>query len=229
MGSERHEVVAGLDPIRTELAELTRAATLAAGLVLAASACSGAEPRTAAAAPPSIAEGWTQQPGLRVDSILPMEVQLARFRHGLPVVTALDNAARSADDLVRQFLTAVGKADTTALAGLTLSRSEYAWLYFPTSVYAAPPYELPPDLAWTLSRAASEKGASRVIRRLSGPRLRFHGYRCGQQASEGPNRFWRQCTVDYEHPAEGRVSRRLFATIMERDGRYKFLSYANDF
>jgi len=222
-------MVAGVDPIRTELAEFTRAATLAAGLVLAASACRGAEPRTAAAAPPSIAERWTQQPGLRVDSILPMEVQLARFRHGLPVVTALDNGARSADDLVRQFLTAVGKADTAALAGLTLSRAEYAWLYFPTSVYATAPYELPPDIAWTLSTAVNEKGVSRVVHRLGGAAIRFHGYRCGQEAREGANRFWRQCTLEYEHPEEGRVSRRLFGTIMERDRRYKFLSYANDF
>lgn len=221
--------MAGVDPVRTELAALARAAALVAGIVLAAGACRGTEPRAAEAAPSPIAEGWTQRPGLHVDSILPMEVQLARFRHGLPVATALNNGARSADDLVRQFLTAVVKADTAVLAGLTLSRSEYAWLYFPTSLYAAAPYELPPDVAWTLSRAASEKGAGRVIRRLSGARLHFHGYRCGQEASEGPNRFWRQCTVDFEHPAEGRVSRRLFGSIMERDGRYKFLSYANDF
>ena len=222
-------MVAGMDPIRPQLAAFARAAALVAGSLLATSACSGTEPRAAEAARPLIAEGWTQQPWVLVDSILPMEVQLARFRHGLPVATALNNGARSADDLVRQFLTAVVKADTAALAGLTLSRSEYAWLYFPTSVYAAAPYELPPDLAWTLSTAASEKGASRVIRRLSGARLHFHGFRCGQEADEGPNRFWRQCTVDFEHPAEGRVSRRLFGSIMERDGRYKFLSYANDF
>lgn len=164
-----------------------------------------------------------------VDSTLPMDVLLARFRRGLPEVTSMEHGARSADDLVRQFLAAVGTGDAAALTDLTLSRSEYGWLYFPTSVYAAAPYELPPEIAWTLSTAASEKGLGRVTRRLGGVPIRFHGHRCAQESKEGANRFWRQCVVEYEHPGEGRASRRLFGTIMERDGRYKFLSYANDF
>ena len=220
-------MVAGVDPIRAQLAALARAAALVAGLALATSACSGTEPRAAEAAPPP--EERKSGPAPIIDSILPMDVLLARFRRGLPEVTSLEHGVRSADDLMRQFLAAVGTGDTAALADLALSRSEYGWLYFPTSVYAAAPYELPPELAWTLSTVASEKGIGRVTRRLGGAQIRFHGYQCGQEAREGRNRFWRECVVEYEYAGEGRVLRRLFGTIMERDGRYKFLSYANDF
>ncbi|CAN5375664.1 hypothetical protein BH23GEM2_BH23GEM2_13690 [soil metagenome] len=158
-----------------------------------------------------------------------MDVLLGRFRNGLPQVTSLEGGEPSVNGLVGRFVSAVERGDTAALAGLSVSRREYAWLYFPSSVYAAPPYELPPNIAWMLSAAASEKGLARVVRRLRGSTLHLRGYRCAKEAHEGLNRFWSQCVIDYEDQHEGRTSRRLFGTIMERDGQYKFLSYANDF
>lgn len=158
-----------------------------------------------------------------------MEVLLARFRSGLPVATALEGGAASADELVDRFLSAVARGDTVTLAQLRVTRAEYAWLYFPTSVYAAAPYELAPDVAWMLSTAASEKGLTRVVGRLGGAQLELRGYTCVQQGREGENRFWRECTLAYDHPVDGPASRQLFGSIMEHGGRYKFLSYANDF
>lgn len=163
------------------------------------------------------------------DSILPMDLLLARFRDGIPRVTSLDGGETSADRLVFRFMTAIDRGDTVTLARLRVSRGEYAWLYFPTSAYTAPPYELPPDVAWMLSAAASEKGLARVVRRLRGSSLQVRDYRCWKEAREGPNRFLSQCMVEYDDQHEGPVARRLFGTIMERDGHYKFLSYANDF
>lgn len=207
---------------------MVRMKALVAGLALAVSACSGDGARAATAAPVAV-EGILAPTGLVTDSVLPMHVLLQRFRAGLPVAVALQNGAHSVDELVEWFMSAVERADTAMLARIAVSRAEYAWLYFPTSVYATAPYELPPDVAWTLSAAASEKGLTRVVRRLGGSPLRFSAIRCAQEAREGVNRFWRQCTVEYQHATEGNLSRRLFGTIMEHGGRYKFLSYANDF
>jgi hypothetical protein len=201
---------------------------LAAGLVLAVSGCSGDGIRAATAAPVA-GDGPRAPIDLVTDSVLPMHVLCQRFRSGLPVAVALENGAHSADELIERFMSAVERSDYVTLAQIAVSRAEYAWLYFPTSVYATAPYELPPDVAWTLSAAASKKGLTRVVRRLGGTPLRFHVFHCAQEAREGPNRFWRQCTVQYEQATEGHFSRRLFGTIMERDGRFKFLSYANDF
>lgn len=228
MGPEWLEVVAGVDAVRAQLTLMLRVAALAAGFVLAVGGCTR-DGIPAATATPLVENGASAPADLVTDSVLPMHVLLHRFRANLPVAIALENGAHSVDELIDRFMSAVERSDTVTLAQIAVSRAEYAWLYFPASVYATAPYELPPDIAWMLSAAASGKGLTRVVRRLGGKPLRLRGYHCTEEAREGANRFWRDCSVEYEHVVEGQRSRRLFGTIMERDGRYKFLSYANDF
>lgn len=165
-----------------------------------------------------------------VDSILPMAEALRRFTADLPVVRGLDGGATSRDALVAAFVQAVERNDTAAIRRLHVSRAEYAYLYFPSSIYMNEPYRQPPATAWLLNAGNSDKGVSRVLRRLGGHELEWRGYSCSNEAREGDNSFFRSCTIDYRDPQEGtRVSRRLFGAIIERDSRYKFLSYANDF
>jgi hypothetical protein len=213
-------MVGGLDKLRTKLNTLcivAVAALAAAGCDRAAEA--GTRPARAVAAPLT-----------KIDSILPPGEALRRFQSALPVVTEFADAPRARNRLVSEFITALERADTAALAKLRVSKPEYAFLYFPSSVYSRKPYELPPDIAWLLSDQNSEKGSTRLVRRLSGRDLRFDGYSCGISAKEHENVFWRDCQVTYVDPASSvRVTRGLFGAIMRRDGRYKFLSYANDF
>jgi hypothetical protein len=165
-----------------------------------------------------------------VDSVLPAGVALQRFQHGLPRVAKLDGAARSRDELVKRFMAALSSGDSAALARLHVTRAEYAFLYYPSSVYTRKPYELPPDIAWLLSEQNSRKGRDRLLRRLAGTRLVLRGYECGAADSEGENQFWRSCQVHYTDPALGQtVTKRLFGPIIEREGSYKLLSYSNDF
>lgn len=165
-----------------------------------------------------------------VDSILPMDEAIRRFREGLPEVERLTGGARSREELVTAFIRAVQSGDTTALRGMLVSRAEYAYLYFPSSIYMNKPYELAPGLAWFMNMQNSEKGITRVMRRLGGQDLGFDGYECTDEVTEGANTFWRSCTVSYRDPErKSRVARRLFGAIIERGGQHKFLSYANDF
>lgn len=162
--------------------------------------------------------------------MLPPGEALRRFQSELPVVTALEDGAPGRDQLVSQFMKALERADTVALEQLALSQAEYAYLYFPSSVYSRKPYELPPDIAWLLNEQNSRKGEIRILRRLSGRDLKFGGYTCGSPVSEQENVFWRDCQVRYIDPAGAQpVTRKLFGTIIARGHRYKFLSYANDF
>lgn len=192
------------------------AASLAAWLVLAASSCVG-EAR---------GERSTEEP---LDRSLPMAVLIARFNDDQPAVGGFEGGSESKEVLVAEFMRAVERADSTTLRQLAVTRAEYGQLYFPTSRYASPPYELPPEVAYMLSTAASDKGLFRILRRLGGRPLRYSGHSCADSAAEGENTFWRECTVAYEQPGEGRVQRRLFRAIIERNGRYKILSYASDF
>lgn len=159
-----------------------------------------------------------------------MEEALRRFTADLPVTKALEGGAGSRDELVAGFVRAVERNDTAAIRRLHVTRAEYAYLYFPSSIYMNEPYRQPPGTAWLLNGGNSDKGVSRVLRRLGGRELEWRGYTCSIEAREGDNSFSRSCTMEFRDPeTQTHVSRSLFGAIIERDGRYKFLSYANDF
>lgn len=227
-------MVGGLDELRSELKELTRQGEkparlrrlFFAGLLVAgwATACGQLRDQP----PPGSADSGA--PLARADSIPSTDLALAQFRAGLPRVFRLANGAASRDELVADFIRAVERNDTSAVQRMHISRAEYAYLYFPTSIYMREPYRQPPAIAWLLSSQASEKGISRVMQRLGGQQLGFQRYECGEDSREGENRFWRSCAITYRDPRGGViVTRRLFGAIIERGGRYKILSYANDF
>ena len=171
------------------------------------------------------------QPGYIVDSILPIEEQLRRFRAGVPdTVRELAGGASSQDALVRTFLRGLSASDTAALVRLTISRAEFGWLIYPNSPLSAPPYRLAPDLAWMQHAAASGTGLTRLLERLGGSGVQLLSWECEEgPLMEGANRVWRGCAVRFERPGAEQQTLRLFSSIIERQGRFKILSYANGF
>lgn len=162
-----------------------------------------------------------------VDSILPVQEEIRRFKSARRDVTAhaLSNGAASRDQLVDMFITAVEHRDTITLGKLAMNETEFIDLYYPTSQFAKPPYKQSPELRWFLLRENSDKGINRLLQRYSGGSVHFKGYTCADLAvTEGKNRLWDRCTVSWGQPPR---TIRLFSTIIERDGRFKFMSYAN--
>lgn len=163
--------------------------------------------------------------GGTVDSILPVAVALARFRDGLDQVDTLRYAAASREALVDRWARAVSASDTATLNTLLVDRAEFAWLYYPGSRMSLPPYEAPPGLLWGQLLASSNEGASVVMRRFGGRSFRVTELRCPTPpVAEGENQLHERCEVRVG--AAGGFTR-LFGTIVERDGRFKFLGYAN--
>jgi hypothetical protein len=206
---------------------------LAVALVaIATMACNEKDAAVASASTSVVVDAALQGPGYVVDSALPPEKTLRRFRVGLDPVTRFDDGAtRSRNALVQRFARAVAKGDTAALRGMSLSRAEFAYLYFPSTQYMRPPYMTPPDVLWQLMHARSESGMSRLVARVGGAEIRVAGYDCEPTPElEGVNRLYERCTVRYRPARADSVERRrLFGSIIEREGRYKFVSYANDF
>jgi hypothetical protein len=186
-------------------------------------AMSGCETRAASA------EAKNNAAGGIIDRSMPIEDALRQFQRDIPRVDSLAWAAGSRDALVADFMRALERGDSVRLVQLFISQREFAWVYFPTSIYMSKPYELPPEIAWLLTVADSEKGFKRLLRRLGGRPLRYSAVECERRESDSRHSYWRDCFVRYTHPTEGAVRRRLFGSIIERDGRHKFLSYANDF
>ena len=165
-----------------------------------------------------------------IDSVLPIDVVLDRFREDLPQPEGLRGGADDRDTLVHLIIDALRTSDTTAFARLAVSRAEWAWLYYPTNVLARPPYELPPALAWFQLQEGNRKGVLRALRELGGHTLDYRGYRCdAEPVREGENHLWTGCTVTLGRDGAEPVTLRLFSSILERDGRFAVLSYANDF
>jgi hypothetical protein len=197
----------------------------AAAALLLAAACADA-PAPAAAEP---AAAPLAAPSGPVDSILPNAESQRRFREGLPAVTSLASGSESRDALVRRFARAVERHDTADLRAMVMSRAEFAYLYYPHTRYTRRPYELPPELLWFTIEQNSEKGIVRVLRRLGGQPLGVRSVECEDEPEAvGPARLWNRCLVR-RAGSDGGAGERLFGSIMELDGRYKFVSYANEF
>jgi hypothetical protein len=200
-----------------------------AALLSLLSGCDRSAPRSAASSPPAASSSLTAQSRpTHVDSFIPREVALERFRKGSTRVTQLEHAALSRDILVRDFVRALERRDTTTIRHLAVSRDEFAWLYYPTSKQGLPPYSLNPDLLWFLLVEQSNSGMIRAFNQLGGKHLSYAGYRCeGSSTTEGENTLWGPCLVHLVQTPGDTSEGRLFGLILERGGRYKFLSYAN--
>jgi hypothetical protein len=173
---------------------------------------------------------WRQQ-GDVIDSILPMAEHERRFREGLPEVTALAGGAPSREVLAQRFLAAVERGDSNALAGMSLTRAEFAWLLFPHHLYREPPYELEPGMLWMQLQQGSAKGLARVLERHGREPMEYRGLHCERdtlQLPSGAMQLWGDCQLTYR-TADSTLTRRLFGSMVEYGGVVKFLSYANDF
>ncbi|HWN19885.1 MAG TPA: hypothetical protein VNO19_13305 [Gemmatimonadales bacterium] len=162
-----------------------------------------------------------------VDSAIPIDEALRRFRRDLPEVTALDGGFDRREQLVREFVRALEGRDTVALRRMVLTAGEFAWLYYPYSPLSGPPYELSPALMWFQLQGESEKGASRLLTERAGHPLGYVGHRCAPARVEGKNRIHSSCELRRVTAVGDTVAERLFGLIVERDGQYKFVGYAN--
>jgi hypothetical protein len=167
-------------------------------------------------------------PSRVVDSTIPRAEALRRFRTNLTLVAGLEGGRGSRDSLVAAYLNALGARDTAALAAMAVTRAEFGYLYYPTTPQGLPPYDLEPELMWSLLFQRSNRGIRRALDLYGGQDLALLGYDCGPGESvEGANTIWGPCKVRFRREAGDTVSRALFSQIIGRDGRYKFLSYSN--
>ena len=163
-----------------------------------------------------------------VDSALPHREEMRRFLVGLEEhPTQLSGGTESLDSLARRLLTALASRDTAMLRSLAVSKAEFAYLVYPSDPHSKPPYDLPPQLMWMTSQAASSRGLTRALRKLGGAELEFKDIRCETGPEpRGENRVHDGCKIRLL--TAGRVeSVVLFGPVVERGGRFKILSFSN--
>jgi hypothetical protein len=166
--------------------------------------------------------------GRVVDSALPREEALRRFREKLPHVDSLAGGTKSRDELVAAYLRALASADTAALLRLAVTRAEFAWLYYPTTPMGKPPYDLEPGLMWFLHTERNDEGLSKALQLYGGKPMTLVDYDCGPKAShEGENIVYGPCALRWRTAKGDTLTVRLFNQILERGGRFKILSFGN--
>jgi hypothetical protein len=169
-------------------------------------------------------------PGYVVDSALAPGEALRRFRVGVAEVDAFDGGAPSLDSLVALFAAGALNSDRAALERLAVTKAEYAWIIFPLLPLGAPPYNQPPDVAWMLQQSESRTGLTRLLDQQKRGVIRIRGYQCvGGPTTYGLLRAWPKCITHRIDDSGAAHDARLFGSVVEYRGRFKILSFANDF
>lgn len=164
-----------------------------------------------------------------VDSILPIAEQLRRFRADVADhPDTLRHASPSIDALAKRLAKAIASRDTAALVAMTIDRAEFAWLYYPGSKLSKPPYEAPPQLLWGQLLASSDEGARKLLDRLGGKKLTIDAVTCPTPSDTTEvSVVYSECHVRARVAGAKAADNRLFGSIVEHQGRFKFLGYAN--
>jgi hypothetical protein len=76
---------------------------------------------------------------------------------------------------------------------------------------------------------ATSRGSGRIVARLFGQPLGAIGHQCAEEpVLQERNRIWSDCRIRIAPPGGEPYDFRLFGSILERDGVFKFVSYSND-
>ena len=171
-------------------------------------------------------------PGYVIDSAHTPEEDLRRFRKAFPgdSATTFVGGSSSREALVRRFVRAVVESDTNDLRAMAVHAREFSDLYYPESPYAHPPYHQPPEEAWMLIQTPSSTGLTKLLKKLGGKPMTYVSNACDPKvAHDGATTRYAGCLVRTVGTNGDTVTRRLFGSIVERNGQYKFLSYTNNF
>lgn len=194
-----------------------RIADLAFALIVVVAIGSACRERDAASSP--------RADGTPTTAAVPtIESELSTFRSGMTEPAFLAGPP-SRDSLVRLFERALAKRDAKALDRLQITREEFAYLYYPESKMSRPPYELGPDVMWLQIESQRGQGLRRLVAKYGNPGFRVRKLYCAPP-EHGHTIVIYQCTVSTSG-AGGSNAMQLFGSIVERDGRFKFVGYAN--
>ncbi len=173
------------------------------------------------------ADSLAKTPGYVVDSVFPPEEMLRRFQAESGVaVTALTGGERSIDALLTRYWSTLVAGDTMALTPLVASQREFAYLYFPESRELTD--GVPPAISWLMLTSNSGRGLTRALREAAGSDPVARGVVCQPlELQAGRSRIVGPCGVI--RTRAGAPDTLWFVKhVIERDGVFKLMSFAND-
>jgi len=190
----------------------------AALVCMALGACRGADART---------DAPTTTPTAASDSQYTPAAMVAAFRAKVadhPTQLGAGATTRR-DALVAGYVRALAHSDTAAFRAMQMTVGEFAWLYYLDSPMARKPYELDPDVMCLQISSQSTRGLTRALARFGGHALGAPTPACEPPQTAGALRL-HTCAVTLRAP-DTRTDVTIPLSIVERDGRFKFVGYGN--
>ena len=187
-------------------------------VALAVTACKGKE----------TGRDTTSAPSATIDTVLPPEQALARFRGTAPRVESLTAGTPTTDSLLKTFSRAVRTNDTAALVRLAMTRAEFADLYYPNHPRGKPPYDLSPQLMWYQLTENSEQGLRRLLAARGGRDLRITSVACSDTIRLSPTTaVLASCRTTGTARTADSAQAALFSGIIISGNTRKLVGYAN--
>jgi hypothetical protein len=172
-------------------------------------------------------DSLVKSPGYVVDSVFPPEEMLRRFQQesGVPV-TALSGGERSIEALLDKYWSLLVAGDTLAMTPLVASQREFAYLYFPESRELTD--GVPPAISWLMLTSNGGRGLTRALREAAASDPVSRGTVCQPlELRAGRSRIVGPCGV--VRTRAGQPDTLWFVKhVIERDGTYKLMSFANE-
>ena len=168
-----------------------------------------------------------EEPVTQVATTPAPEDQLAIFTANLDErPTLLRGGASSLNALAERFVRGVQERDTAGIRSIHVSKAEFAYLVYPTHPQALPPYSLPPEVVWMMTESSSAKALDKIVAMGIRQGASIQSVVCEGVTSQGKNRVHSGCVAIAQESSRGEEIRIPLGPIIERDGRFKFASFA---
>lgn len=174
---------------------------------------------------------------LRIAAVLLVVVGLVQALSSAPVSASapglrLSGGADSVDELLQRFLAALRENDSKKLRALRVTEREYRELVVPGNVKPGDPPQIlsgeASEYFWQQMNQKSAYHETSLLDRHAGRTYTIEGY----SFEKGHKRYaghqaWRRLALDVKNENGGAGQIRT-GSIIERDGRYKFVSFIRD-
>jgi hypothetical protein len=140
-----------------------------------------------------------------------------------------DNWFDTPEDLARRVVEAVRTKDVPTLRDLRVSEKLYKEELCPAFLASKPRHTMNVDFHWNLLQVNALEGMREILNRYGGQPIEYRGLEDPDEIEEyGTFRLWRRVRVRIQlEGKEKEISARLFGAIVERNGRFKLLSYVS--
>jgi hypothetical protein len=148
-----------------------------------------------------------------------------------PSMTAkpgLEPAFATVDELVAATVTALEAKDLDRLRQLAVTREEFRDLVWPGLDASRPERNLTWEFVWSQHEMRHERGLRRALDQFGGQHLEVRAIRFEGVTEHGTYRLHRSSTLEVVGPDGSVRTVRVFASVIEAEGRYKIYSFITD-